>query len=121
MTIEAGSTFHTLRLLLGDQLDINHSWFAQSDPGVLYLVAELGQEAGYVRHHVQKLCAFFAAMQRFAHALESSGHAVLHLTLDDTQQYEGLEDLLSSLCQRHGVARFEFPVAGRIPPAPPAA
>lgn len=50
--------FHTLRLILGDQLNRQHSWYQQQDDGILYLIAELHQEAHYVTHHIQKLSAF---------------------------------------------------------------
>ena len=65
--------YHTLRLILGDQLNASHSWFKQKQPGVLYLLAELDQEAVYTRHHIQKICAFFAAMEGFANAIEKAG------------------------------------------------
>ena len=38
----------TLRLILGDQLDVEHSWFKHKDQTVTYLVAELHQETRYV-------------------------------------------------------------------------
>ncbi len=98
----------TLRLILGDQLNANHSWYRQRDPGVLYLIAELRQETDYVKHHVQKLCAFFAAMEAFAKALQEAGHRVAYLTLDDTKQYTGLPELLNSLCNRYDIHRFEY-------------
>jgi len=100
--------FHTLRLVLGDQLNSKHCWFESSDDGVLYLIAELAQEATYVRHHVQKLCAFFAAMEQFALALESRGLKVLHLTLDESLQSENIVELIRSVCSQHGIARVEF-------------
>ena len=75
---------------------------------MLYLIAELHQEANYVRHHIQKICAFFAAMESFAHALQSAGHQVKHLTLDDSARYIDLPDLIAQLCAEHGVARFEY-------------
>ena len=77
----------TLRLILGDQLDADHSWFEQIDPTVMYLIAELPSEVGYVRHHEQKICAFFLAMERFAQRLETAGHRVIHLTLDATHRF----------------------------------
>src|SRR5690606_13511295 len=61
-----------------------------------------------VRHHVQKICAFFKAMQAFADALESAGHHVRYLTLDDTAEFEDLPQLLISLCQRYQACRLEF-------------
>ncbi|NVK02161.1 MAG: cryptochrome/photolyase family protein [Oceanospirillaceae bacterium] len=98
----------TLRLILGDQLNASHSWFRETDPEVHYLIAELPQEASYVRHHVQKICAFFAAMQQFAQALRAAGHQVIHLTLDETAEYRDLPDLLRDKIVELGVERFEY-------------
>jgi deoxyribodipyrimidine photolyase-related protein len=106
--LNGNNRYHTLRLILGDQLNARHSWFDRKDPGVLYLLAELHQEATYVRHHVQKLCAFFAAMEAFAASIEADGHHVAHLTLEDTIGFDALPDLITSLCRQHGVTRFEY-------------
>jgi deoxyribodipyrimidine photolyase-related protein len=100
--------FHSLRLILGDQLNASHSWYRAQDDGVLYLIAELHQEASYVRHHVQKVCAFFAAIESFANALKATGHQVKHLTLDDTAAYPDLNALIATLCTEHGIKRFEY-------------
>jgi deoxyribodipyrimidine photolyase-related protein len=102
------SRYHTLRLVLGDQLNASHSWFKQHDQGVLYVIAELKQETDYVTHHVQKVCAFFAAMAQFADALEKAGHDVEYLTLDDTQAYQDLPALLCALCEHYKVDQFEY-------------
>ena len=60
------SSFHRLRLILGDQLNHLHSWFVEQDDSTLYVIAELHEETTYVPHHVQKVCAFFDAMGSFA-------------------------------------------------------
>jgi deoxyribodipyrimidine photolyase-related protein len=99
---------HTLRLILGDQLNSQHSWFRQKDSGIAYLIAELPQEVNYVRHHVQKLCAFLAAMETFASNLAENGHRVIHLTLDDTSDFPALPELLKALCKKYDVCRFEY-------------
>lgn len=98
----------TLRLILGDQLNASHSWFKQVDPNVVYLIAELGQEASYVTHHVQKVCAFFASMAQFAQALAKSGHQVLYLTLDETQHYADLPALLEHITATHQLTHFQY-------------
>ena len=100
--------YHSLRLILGDQLNASHSWYREQDDGVLYLIAELHQEASYVRHHVQKVCAFFAAIESFATALTAAGHQVKHLTLDDTADFPDLNGLIAALCKEHGIAQFEY-------------
>jgi deoxyribodipyrimidine photolyase-related protein len=38
----------TLRLILGDQLNSNHSWYTQTNNEVVYLMAEMRQETDYV-------------------------------------------------------------------------
>ena len=97
-----------LRLILGDQLNARHSWFARRDDQCLYLIAELLQETGYVKHHIQKICGFFLAMEQFAAALQKAGHRVLHLTLDDTCQFEDLPALIRHLCQQYQVSYFDY-------------
>ena len=100
--------YHRLCLLLGDQLNLQHSWFEKCNSNTLFVIAELHQEAVYVKHHIQKLCAFFSAMEHFAKELTKQGHAVLHLTLDETQEYATLPALLQALCEQYGIASFHY-------------
>ena len=97
-----------LRLILGDQLNPRHSWYREQDSSVIYLLAELRQETDYTRHHVQKVCAFFAAMAGFATALKKAGHRVLHLTLDDTADDADLPALLKRLCQDLEIQQLDY-------------
>ncbi|GAA6132381.1 cryptochrome/photolyase family protein [Halopseudomonas sabulinigri] len=101
-------TYKRLRLILGDQLNPRHSWYREKDADTLYVIAELHQETGYTRHHVQKICAFFAAMAAFAQALGKAGHEVLHLNLDDTRADATLPELLTRLIAKYGVSCFEY-------------
>ena len=100
--------YETVRLILGDQLNSEHSWFQQVDDNVLFLIAELKQENTYVTHHIQKVCAFFSAMAQFAREKQSEGHHVLYLTLDDTQPFENLEQLLKHCVKEVGAVKFEY-------------
>ncbi|MGB1244400.1 MAG: cryptochrome/photolyase family protein [Porticoccaceae bacterium] len=102
------SQFHTIRLILGDQLNRHHSWYSSKDDGVLYLMAELHQEATYVKHHIQKLCSFFAAMADFAQSLKADGHQLCYFSLDDSAQFDSLGHVVSSLCEQYKVRRFEY-------------
>jgi len=97
-----------LRLILGDQLNSEHSWFSRQDPQTLYLIAELHQETAYVRHHVQKVSAFFKAMANFADDLENAGHKVLFLTLDDTQEFSSLNALIQHYVDHLNIRCFEY-------------
>ena len=47
-----------LRLILGDQLNINHSWFSKADTNVVFCLFEMRQETDYVKHHIQKVTGF---------------------------------------------------------------
>lgn len=100
--------YKTLRLILGDQLNAEHSWFRHKDESTLYLIAEMHQETGYVKHHVQKICAFFKAMEKFALALREAGHEVLHLSLDDTDKYSTLDALVNAIAEEHQCQHFQY-------------
>ncbi|WP_417551773.1 cryptochrome/photolyase family protein [Marinomonas fungiae] len=99
--------YHTLRVILGDQLNAAHHWFRKPEPGVLHLIAELHPEATYVKHHIQKLCAFFLAMENFASALQDAGHHVQYLTLDDTKG-QTLESLVLGMADAYQVRRIQL-------------
>ncbi|MGL4717272.1 MAG: cryptochrome/photolyase family protein [Aeromonas sp.] len=90
-----------LCLILGDQLNADHSWFRTQDPAVCYLLAELRQETDYCRHHRQKVLAFFAAMRAFAVALSNAGHNVCYLTLDESARWPDLPGLLAAQIAAH--------------------
>ena len=72
-----------IRLVLGDQLNHQHSWYEAVDNDVVYLLAEMRQETDYAKHHVQKVISFFLAMRCFADHLKDAGHRVYYLTLDN--------------------------------------
>ena len=66
----------TVRLILGDQLNSNHSWFKDINENILYCIFEMRQETDYVIHHIQKVTGFFAAMRSFSKELKEKGHSV---------------------------------------------
>ena len=72
-----------LRLILGDQLNANHSWFNEVDENVVYVLAEMLQEATYTKHHIQKVVAFFLSMRNFSMTLKSKGHQVIYYQITD--------------------------------------
>jgi deoxyribodipyrimidine photolyase-related protein len=55
----------TLRLILGDQLNHNHSWFSTTNDDVLYCMFEMRQETDYVKHHIQKVVGFLQLCENF--------------------------------------------------------
>lgn len=69
---------------------------------------EVLQETGYVKHHIQKVCAFFAAMRNFASRLRKQGHQVLYLCLDDPENEQSFEDNIRRLVKHHNFVHFEY-------------
>jgi deoxyribodipyrimidine photolyase-related protein len=98
--------FETLALVLGDQLNASHSWFSEVDDQRLIVLMEVRQETDYVRHHQQKILAFFAAMRAFATALAKVGHQVLYLRLDSEHNKHCLTSNLAALSQTFQVQQI---------------
>ena len=99
---------HTLRLVLGDQLNHEHSWFDRVDDGVVYCLCETRSETDYTRHHVQKVVAFFLAMRHFAADRHALGHRVHYLTLDDADNAQTITGNLAALAEHYGAERIEY-------------
>ena len=97
-----------LRLLLGDQLNIEHSWFKSVDQKVTYAMFEMRQEIDYVTHHVQKLCGFLLAMRQFAKELENRGHQIVYYKIDDIRNSHQLDHNLEFLIQNMEITHFEY-------------
>ncbi len=100
--------YKELRLLLGDQQNIHHSWFLKKDPQVLYVMLEMHQESEYVIHHIQKLMAFFLSMRLFKLELETSGHHVYYQYITDALAKMPLEKRINDLIKKYNVQRFAY-------------
>jgi deoxyribodipyrimidine photolyase-related protein len=98
----------TLRLILGDQLNQNHSWFSQVDPEVTYVMMELGQELTYTTHHIQKVVGFFMAMRYFSNARSKEGHRFEYIYLDNEDNLQDLSKNLGQLIGDGGYQNFEY-------------
>ena len=98
----------TLRLILGDQLNQNHHWYKAKDEKVLYVMMEMRQETDYVRHHVQKVIAFFMAMRSFCEWLKGEGHEVIYLSLDNPENEQSLIKNLRKLVIENKIDLFEY-------------
>ncbi|HBK83346.1 MAG TPA: cryptochrome/photolyase family protein, partial [Flavobacterium sp.] len=97
-----------LRLILGDQLNSNHSWFHEVNDNTIYLMAEMRQETVYVKHHIQKVVAFFLSMRNFAETLQSNGHRVVYFKISDVGNAHNLEQIIHNCINQYEVAAFEY-------------
>ena len=98
----------TLRLILGDQLNTQHSWFRQVREDILYTLMEVRQETDAIRLHIQKVAGFFSAMRHFADDLARMGHRVAYLSLDDPHNEQSFDANLMRLIREHRITRFEY-------------
>jgi len=108
MTMTPPATGHTLRLILGDQLNPQHRWFSTIDAATSYVFMEVRQETDYVLHHAQKILAIFAAMRAMAHQLRAAGHAVHYLAIDDPANLQSVPANIDALCAALQATAFEY-------------
>ena len=98
----------TLRLILGDQLNPDHSWYRQVDEDVVHVLMEVKQETSYVLHHAQKVLAIFAAMRDFAEHLRAQGHRVRYVAIDHPSNRQAITANLDALIAHHRADRVAY-------------
>ncbi len=104
----ATNTQKTLRLILGDQLNINHSWFKTVDESVTYVLMEIRSETDYAQHHIQKVVGFFAAMRSFAEELQQKKHHVIYIRLTDEGNLQSFDKNCQALIAKHQFTTFQY-------------
>lgn len=97
-----------LRLILGDQLNINHSWFRVVDDQVCYVMMELRSETDYATHHIQKIIGFFGAMRKFAEQLKQAGHPIIYLQLNDIHNTQSFEKNIKTIISDLSIKKLEY-------------
>jgi len=98
----------TIRLLLGDQLNIQHSWFRNVDKTKIYVLMEVRQETDYVLHHAQKILAIFAAMRDMARQLNELGHQVHYFKIDDPKNLHAIRANIDVLIAQYKADTVEY-------------
>ncbi len=80
----AGAGSKQLIVVLGDQLSLKIASLEAAVPERdVVLMAEVGSEATYVRHHKKKIGFIFSAMRHFADDLRKAGWTVDYVRLDE--------------------------------------
>ena len=97
-----------LRLILGDQLNHNHSWFQEVNDDVIYCLFEMRQETDYVQHHIQKVVGFFSAMRNFSDELKAKNHQVIYYQINDENNQQDLIKNLRQIIEENTIERFEY-------------
>ena len=98
----------TLRLILGDQLNSQHSWYNTVDDSVVYVMMEIRTETDYAQHHIQKVLGIFAAMQSFATTLKSKKHQVEYIHLTDANNLQSFEKNIENLVSKYNFTHLEY-------------
>ena len=98
---------HSLRLLLGDQLSPQHSWFSTVDRSVVYVLMEVRSETDYVLHHAQKVLAIFAAMRDLAAQLTAAGHRVHYLNIDNPDNVQDIPRNLEHIAKLYSATHVQ--------------
>ena len=102
-----------LRLILGDQL--NHQLASLRDIDIekdIVLMAEVGAEVTYVKHHKRKIAFLFAAMRHFAEALRADGVFVVYRRLDDPDNGGSLETEVKRAISAHKISKLVVTMPG---------
>ncbi len=97
-----------IRLILGDQLNAEHSWFDTYDDSVLFVLMEVLPESEYVTHHIQKIVGIFTAMRRFAQRLDNEGHRVRYFRINDKDNKQSFEANLRKLIEHNNPEKLQF-------------
>jgi len=96
-----------LRLVLGDQLSPGLASLRDLDPAQdVVLMAEVGAECTYVRHHQKKIVLVLSAMRHFAAELTARGVRVDYITLDDPANTHSLRGEVLRAAARHAPAEL---------------
>ena len=98
----------TLRLILGDQLNHQHSWYNDDQENITYVFMEMRQETDYVTHHIQKVIGFFSSMRNFAEHLKERDHEVIYFKINDSKNEQDLGENLEKIIQENDFKKFEY-------------
>lgn len=104
-----------LRLVLGDQLSESLAGLSDLDPGLdMVLMAEVHDEATYVRHHKQKIALVFAAMRAHAARLTAKGVAVRYVRIDAPENTQSIVGELTRALADQSFARVVITEPGEL-------
>lgn len=102
------SSYTSVRLILGDQLNLNNPWFEKVDENVLFVMMEVRSETDYVKHHIQKVVAIFDAMRKFSEVLKSKGHHTHYISINVSENKPTITENLKLICSKFAVKELHY-------------
>ena len=106
-----------LRIIFGDQLNPNHSWFKEKNQeNYLYAMMELRSETDYVIHHYKKVVAFFDAMRNFHHWLKTQKLNTVYYKLTNKENKQRFTENILFLIDKYNIeeVHYQFPDEKRL-------
>ncbi len=102
-----------LIVVLGDQLTPGLSSLATGDSKLdRVLMAEVTEEASYVRHHKKKIAFLFSAMRHFAEELRKLGWQVDYIALDHKDNQGSFTEQVKHACKTYKPKRIVVSQSG---------
>ncbi len=99
--------------ILGDQLTRTlASLRGRTKDDTLILMAEMWDEATYVKHHKQKIVLIFSAMRHFAQELTDAGWTVDYVELTDPENAHSFTGEVARAIERHDPREVKVVEAG---------
>jgi deoxyribodipyrimidine photolyase-related protein len=103
----------TLCVILGDQLSLHTASLASIDKQLDYvLMAEVKEEATYVKHHKKKIAFIFSAMRHFAQSLKDEGYQLLYTHYQDQDNKGSLYLEVEAAVKTHSIDKVVIAHAG---------
>ena len=90
-----------LIVLLADQLSPALASLQQLHSDDVILLAEVGSEASYVKHHKHKIILLFSAMRHFAAILQQQGHRVCYIHYGSVANVYSMTDAVHYALTQH--------------------
>ncbi|MDJ0826803.1 MAG: cryptochrome/photolyase family protein [Rhodobacter sp.] len=95
-----------LVLILGDQCTPDIAALQEADKATdVVVMAEVAEEATYVRHHVKKIAFLFSVMRHFVQDLRAAGWTVEYTRLDDPDNTGSIDGELLRYATKHGATQ----------------
>ena len=102
-----------LHLILGDQLNRQISSLNDINPNRdLVLMAEVWEEATYVKHHKKKIAFIFSAMRHFAQELRNQGLQVRYVALDHHENTGSIESEVERVLKQQDISKIVITMPG---------
>nr|WP_136249473.1 cryptochrome/photolyase family protein [Ningiella ruwaisensis] len=96
-----------LCILLGDQLSLRTESLKHIDKSKdMVMMAEVREEATYVKHHKKKIAFIFSAMRHFAQTLKEEGYNLYYTQYDDKDNHGSLYAQAKALIDAHDISEI---------------